>query len=60
MDALLLKRIGLGLLVGGGLGFLYQKLVGCRRGTCPLMATPLRGILYGGGMGLIWALSRSR
>jgi len=60
MDALLLKRIGLGLLVGGSLGFLYQKLIGCRTGTCPLTATPLRAIAYGGVMGLIWAFGRTK
>lgn len=60
MDALLLKRIGLGLLVGGSLGFLYQKLIGCRTGTCPLTATPLRAIVYGGVMGLIWAFGRTK
>lgn len=60
MDALLLKRIGLGLLVGGGLGFLYQKLIGCRTGACPLTATPLRAIVYGGVMGLIWAFGQTK
>jgi hypothetical protein len=56
MDMVLLKRVALGLAAGGGLGFAYQKLVGCRTGACPLMATPLRGILYGAVFGLLWAL----
>lgn len=51
-----LKRVALGVLVGGLLGFGYQKLVGCRTGTCPLMATPLRGILYGVVIGLVFTL----
>jgi Family of unknown function (DUF6132) len=50
------KRIALSVLVGGGLGFGYQKLIGCRTGTCPLTATPLRAILYGSTMGLLFAL----
>ena len=58
MNLLLAKRIILGLVVGGALGFAYQKLVGCTTGTCPLTATPLRTILYGGVMGLIWAFSK--
>jgi hypothetical protein len=53
---MLLKRLALGLAAGGGLGWIYQKLVGCHTGTCPLMATPLRGILYGAVLGLVWAL----
>ena len=47
MDAAFLKRLVLGLLIGGGLGFAWHKLVGCRTGACPLTATPLRGIAYG-------------
>ncbi len=58
MNILLAKRILLGLAVGGALGFGYQKLVGCTTGTCPLTATPLRTMLYGGIMGLIWAFSK--
>ena len=58
MSLLLAKRLILGLVVGAVLGFAYQKLVGCRTGTCPLTATPLRTMLYGGVMGLIWAFSK--
>ena len=48
----------MGLVIGATLGFAYQKLVGCRTGTCPLTATPLRTMIYGGVMGLIWAFSK--
>lgn len=58
MNLILAKRILLGLAVGGVLGFGYQKLVGCSTGTCPLTATPLRTVLYGGVMGLLWAFSK--
>ncbi len=54
------KRIALSVLVGGGLGFAYQRLIGCRTGTCPLTATPIRAILYGSTMGLIFALMGRR
>jgi hypothetical protein len=57
MTLLLAKRLLLGLAVGGGLGLIYQKVIGCRTGTCPLTATPLRAMLYGGFMGVLWALS---
>ncbi|MBP1626973.1 MAG: trxA [Holophagaceae bacterium] len=52
-----LKRVAIGVLLGGAIGFAYQKLVGCRTGTCPLTATPLRAITYGAVMGLLFALS---
>ena len=51
-----LKRVALGVLAGGSLGFAYQKLIGCRTGTCPLTATPLRAITYGAVMGLLFSL----
>lgn len=51
-------RLAMGLLVGGALGYGWHRLVGCSTGTCPLTATPLRGIGYGAVMGLIWALGR--
>jgi len=57
MSLFLIKRIVLGLVIGGVVGFIYQKLVGCRTGACPLTATPLRGITYGAVMGLLFALS---
>jgi len=58
MPILLLKRLALGLLIGGGLGYLYHLVVGC--GACPLTATPLRASLYGAVMGLVWALGGSK
>lgn len=51
-------RLGLGLVVGGVLGYGWYRLVGCSTGACPLTSTPLRGISYGAFMGLIWALAR--
>ena len=61
MTRYLAKRLALGLTAGGGLGFAYQRIIGCRTGTCPLTATPLRAILYGAFIGLLWAMgSRSQ
>ena len=49
-------RVALGVAAGAVLGFGYHKLVGCRTGACPLLATPLRSMLYGGTLGLIFSL----
>jgi hypothetical protein len=51
-------RLALGLVVGGILGYGWHRLAGCSTGTCPLTATPLRGISYGAFMGLLWAMAR--
>lgn len=40
-----------GAVIGGGLGFLYYKLVGCSTGTCPITSKPLNTIIYGAVMG---------
>jgi len=57
LSATLLRRLAIGITLGGSLGFVYQRLVGCRTGTCPLTATPLRAITYGVVVGLLFALS---
>lgn len=54
------KSLLIGLLLGGLLGFGAHKVVGCRTGACPLMATPWRAILYGAVMGALFSLSLSR
>jgi hypothetical protein len=43
----------IGAAIGGALGFLYYKLVGCSSGTCPITSKPLNSILYGVVMGLL-------
>ena len=40
-------RILIGVLVGGGLGFGYYKLVGCASGACPLTSSPVISTIYG-------------
>lgn len=52
-----LRPVALGILLGGGLGFAYYKLIGCRTGACPLTSTPLRAILYGSFLGLLFSLT---
>ena len=39
--------------VGGVLGYLYYRLVGCRTGACPLTANPITSILYGALIGFL-------
>ncbi len=40
-------RIILGVLIGGALGFVYQRVVGCSSGTCPLTSSPWITTIYG-------------
>lgn len=48
------------ILIGAGLGALLGSTRSCETGACPLTATPWRGALYGGVMGLLLALSGLR
>jgi len=43
----------IGAAIGGTLGFLYYKFVGCASGTCPITSKPLNTVLYGAVMGLL-------
>ena len=42
----MIPRIIIGILVGGGLGFGWYKLVGCSTGTCPLTSIPVISTIY--------------
>ncbi len=55
MDKYLLIQLAAGLLIGGSLGALLGYTGKCSTGACPLTANPLRGSLYGGFMGILFA-----
>ena len=39
--------------VGGGVGFLYWKLVGCASGSCPITSVWYTSTAYGAVLGLL-------
>lgn len=45
----------IGVVIGGVIGFLYYKLVGCASGTCPITSNPYISTIYGAVMGLLIA-----
>ncbi|MBN1781626.1 YtxH domain-containing protein [bacterium] len=52
-----LLRILTGILIGGLLGFLYYRFVGCSTGACPITRNPVSSIIYGAVMGSLIASS---
>ncbi|MBI5384573.1 MAG: YtxH domain-containing protein [Verrucomicrobia bacterium] len=49
----MILKIIIGAVIGGALGFAYQRLVGCSSGACPLTSSPWITTIYGmvvGGM----------
>lgn len=51
-----LLRFALIVLGGAALGALMGAVGQCTSGTCPLTSTWWRGAIYGGVLGLVWAL----
>jgi urea transporter len=50
----MLKMI-IGAAIGGVLGFLYYKFIGCSTGTCPITSKPLNSVLYGALLGFLFS-----
>ncbi|MFU0832710.1 MAG: YtxH domain-containing protein [Oscillospiraceae bacterium] len=42
-----------GAVIGGVLGLLYYKKVGCPTGSCPITSSPYCSTLYGAIMGML-------
>ncbi|MFA9463749.1 MAG: DUF6132 family protein [Velocimicrobium sp.] len=47
----------LGTAIGGFLGFLYYKKIGCPSGTCPITSNRYSSIIYGALMGFMLTTS---
>jgi len=41
------RRVLAGIVLGGILGYLYYKLVGCYSGTCAITSSPIISTIYG-------------
>ncbi len=46
-------RVVIFVLAGALVGFLYQRLVGCRTGTCAITSNPYAATFYGAFMGYL-------
>ncbi|MFC1766453.1 DUF6132 family protein [Planctomycetota bacterium] len=55
MSQTLFIQLALGVIIGASVGAVLGYVGKCSTGTCPLTANPVRGSLYGGLMGLLFA-----
>lgn len=44
-------KIIIGVIIGGALGYLYHKKIGCASGSCPITSNPYMSTLYGALIG---------
>lgn len=58
MDLGLLIYKSIPVAIGGVLGFIYYKFVGCSTGACPITSNPITSILYGMILGLAFSAGR--
>ena len=49
-------KVIIGVIVGGILGYLLYRFVGCKTGTCIITSKPWSSILYGMLLGLLFGL----
>lgn len=54
---IMILKIVIGVVIGGGLGFAYYKFVGCSTGACPLTSNPIVSTIFGAVMGTLVATS---
>jgi hypothetical protein len=57
MRRIMILRIIIGIILGGGLGFGWYKLAGCSTGTCPLTSNPVISTIFGAVFGALLATS---
>ncbi len=48
------KKISLGVILGGAIGFAYYYFIGCKSGTCAITSSPVNSTLYGVLLGTLW------
>ena len=49
-----LKKISIGVILGGTIGFAYYYFIGCKSGTCAITSSPVISTLYGVLLGTLW------
>lgn len=54
LSKLNLKKISLGVILGGAIGFAYYYFIGCKSGTCAITSSPVISTMYGVLLGVLW------
>jgi hypothetical protein len=54
LNIVFIKKISLGIILGGALGFAYYYFIGCKSGICGIISNPINSTLYGVILGVLW------
>ena len=54
LNKVFIKKISLGIILGGALGFAYYYFIGCKSGTCAITSNPSISTMYGILLGVLW------
>ncbi len=55
-----LKKLSLGVVLGGAVGFAYYYFIGCNSGTCTITSSPVNSTMYGVLLGGIWTFPTTK
>lgn len=55
-----LKKISLGVILGGAIGFAYYYFIGCKSGICAITSSPVNSIMYGVLLGVLWTFPTNK
>lgn len=55
LSKLNLKRISIGVILGGAIGFAYYYFIGCKSGACAITNSVVNSTMYGMLLGVLWS-----
>ena len=55
-----LRKMGIGIVLGGVVGFAYYYFIGCKSGTCAITSSPVISTLYGVLLGILWTFPTNK
>ena len=55
-----LRKMGIGIVLGGVIGFAYYYFIGCKSGTCAITSSPVISTLYGVLLGVLWTFPTNK
>jgi hypothetical protein len=55
-----LKKLSVGIILGGVIGFAYYFFIGCKSGTCAITSSYVNSTMYGALLGALWTFPNKK